>query len=216
MTVGNSQLSVNNSGINGGTAVATLNLSGSTNLNASTAFGSGTVTSPYLGSGTNRFENNLTATGTLIFNSANTNFQVKLTQGGIVFTNDSSAQEWAINNTNSGFVLAFALGGSTKASVDNAGTFSMTALNFNGQTAMDSDTYPNQRMPAPRYRALGNFITLSNVTAHGGVFTTNGVSTASSVAAGMTNGMSWSGMMSNAYQVAWMSNNVVTWKILAP
>ena len=56
----------------------------------------------------------------------------------------------------------------------------------------------------------------------GSVGTTNGFYahtnsfSAANIIAGMTNGSFWFGVISNAYQAAWMSNNVTLWKKLAP
>jgi hypothetical protein len=62
----------------------------------------------------------------------------------------------------------------------------------------------------------------ANVVARGTVTTTNGhyfpsnQVTVATVSAGMTNGAFWMGVISNGLHSAWMSNNVVTWKLLAP
>lgn len=59
-------------------------------------------------------------------------------------------------------------------------------------------------------------ITAVALSVTNGVYFHSNSITVAAVSGGMTNGASWLGMMSNALQVAWMSNNIVTWKILAP
>jgi hypothetical protein len=72
------------------------------------------------------------------------------------------------------------------------------------------------RLEKMKIRPTGEVLIGNTVAATNGYyFPSNGI-TVATVAAGMTNGASWMGMMSNALQVAWMSNNVVTWKIIAP
>jgi hypothetical protein len=56
----------------------------------------------------------------------------------------------------------------------------------------------------------------SNAVFYGGVaFRTNGL-TAVAIEAGLNNGDFWQGTISNGLNVAWKSNSVVLWKVLAP
>ena len=57
----------------------------------------------------------------------------------------------------------------------------------------------------------------TNLLANTGIFfPSNAVTQVSQITSGMTNGAFWTGTLSNALQSAWMSNNVVLWKRLAP
>jgi hypothetical protein len=68
----------------------------------------------------------------------------------------------------------------------------------------------------------GTWLLTTNAILRGSVASTNGVYyptntlTATQVLAGLTNGGTWVGMISNALHAAYMTNGVTTWKVLAP
>jgi hypothetical protein len=61
-----------------------------------------------------------------------------------------------------------------------------------------------------------NLISSGTATITNGTYYPSNSFSAASVAAGMTNGGFWLGVISNGLHTAWMSNNVVQWKLLAP
>ncbi len=74
-----------------------------------------------------------------------------------------------------------------------------------------SETSLDYRYDANSVARLGDL----NTTTNGHFFPSNTFS-AASIAAGLTNGGYWAGVISNAFQFAWMSNNVLKWKIASP
>ena len=54
------------------------------------------------------------------------------------------------------------------------------------------------------------------LTVTNGIYYPSNAVTAAAITAGFTNGAFWTGTISNSLQCAWMSNNVVQWKQLAP
>ena len=199
------------------------NMFNATNANASTLFGSGTVPGARLTgtSATNLTLVNATISGAVTNTAAVTNsgvqtFSAPITTYGTV--------------TNFGGTLS--LGTGTTRISGSATTVTITpansdevAVTANGLFVLDGDSYLGTSTAAGNVLFRGyagatcfvrsNLVTYSATATNGYYFPANSI-TVATVAAGMTNGASWMGMMSNALQAAWMSNNVVTWKIIAP
>jgi hypothetical protein len=66
------------------------------------------------------------------------------------------------------------------------------------------------------FRTTLGITTAATITATNGTYYPSNSFSAANVAAGMTNGGFWVGVISNGLHTAWMSNNVVQWKLLAP